>query len=195
MLGSTADSCSCVRVRRLSRISPFFVDDNGGRYTAGFAGDDAHHAHSIPCPCFRFISTAPCTRQPLVRCLAGVQVFGFFWEITSRNVSVFCVFLVRRWVQVCVSLRRCRWVAVSASQQRQVRTAQTVQLPVWTRMLTCPLLCSTDAPYRRAENCGAPQLQFVGQVETFLFGNRDRYAQCNCAVVSCHGWCLLDSGG
>ena len=61
------------------------------------------------------------------------------------------------------------------------------------RMLTCPLWCSTDAGYRRAENCGAPQLQFVDQVESPLFGNRDSYAQCNCAVVSCHGWCLLDS--
>ena len=28
---------------------------------------------------------------------------------------------------------------------------------------SCPLLCSTDARYRRAENCGAPQLQFVDQ--------------------------------
>ena len=29
-----------------------------------------------------------------------------------------------------------------------------------TRMLSCPLLCSTVALYRRAENCGAPQLQY-----------------------------------
>ena len=77
--------------------------------------------------------------------------------------------------------------------QRQVRKVQTVQLPAWTRVLTCPLLCSTDARFRRAENAGAPQLQFVDQVESSLFGNRDRYAQCNCAVVSCHGWCFLDS--
>ena len=63
----------------------------------------------------------------------------------------------------------------------------------WTRMLTCPLLCSTDARYRRAENCGAPQLQFVDQVESSLFGNRVMYAQCNCAVFSCQWWCLLDS--
>ena len=35
----------------------------------------------------------------------------------------------------------------------------------WTRMLTCPL----------------------------LFGNRVRYAQCNCAVCSWQGWCLLVS--
>ena len=47
--------------------------------------------HSIPCPCSRFISTAPCIWQPLVRCLAKVQVCGLFWEITSRNVSVFSV--------------------------------------------------------------------------------------------------------
>ena len=44
-----------------------------------------------------------------------------------------------------------------------------------------------------SENCGAPQLQFVDQVESSLFGNRDMYAQCNCAVFSCQGWCLLDS--
>ena len=56
--------------------------------------------------------------------------------------------------------------------QRQVRTVKPVRLPDWTRMWTCPLLCSTDAPYRRAENCGAPQLQFVDQVEPSLFGNR-----------------------
>ena len=42
-----------------------------------------------------------------------------------------------------------------------------------TRMLTCPLWCSTDARFRRAENCGAPQLQFVDQVETSLLDNRD----------------------
>ena len=58
---------------------------------------------------------------------------------------------------------------------------------VWTRMLTCPFLCSTDARYRRAENCGAPQLQFVDQVEPSLFGNRDMYAQCICAVCSWQG--------
>ena len=46
----------------------------------------------------------------------------------------------------------------------------------WTKMLTCPLLRLTDARYRRALNCGAPQLPFVGQVDTSLFGNRDRYA-------------------
>ena len=53
------------------------------------------------------------------------------------------------------------------------------------RVFTCPLWCSTDARYRRAENCGGPQLQFVDQVETSLFDNRDRYAQCYCASVSC----------
>ena len=42
-------------------------------------------------------------------------------------------------------------------------------------------------------NSEVPQLPFVDQVETSLVGNRDRYAQCNCAVVSCHGWCLLHS--
>ena len=34
-----------------------------------------------------------------------------------------------------------------------------------------PVVCSTDARYRRAENFGAPQLQFVDQVELSLFGN------------------------
>ena len=29
------------------------------------------------------------------------------------------------------------------------------------------------------------ELQFVDQVETSLFDNRDRYAQCFCAFVSC----------
>ena len=52
----------------------------------------------------------------------------------------------------------------------------------WTRMLTCPLLRSIPARYRRAENCGAPQMQFADQVEPSLFGNRDMYAQCNCSV-------------
>ena len=40
------------------------------------------------------------------------------------------------------------------------------------------------ARHRRAENCGAPQLQFVDQVESSLFGKRDMYAQCHCAVFS-----------
>ena len=53
------------------------------------------------------------------------------------------------------------------------------------RVFTCPLWCSTDARYRRAENCGGPQLQFVDQVETSLCDNRDRYAQCYGAFVSC----------
>ena len=58
------------------------------------------------------------------------------------------------------------------------------------RMLTCPLLCSTDARFRCAGNCGAPQLQFFDQVESSLFGNRHLSAQCNCAVCSWQGGVL-----
>ena len=69
------------------------------------------------------------------------------------------------------------------------------------RYAECKLCKDVDLPvvvldrcrYRRAENCGAPQLQFVDQVESSLFGNRDMCAQCNCAVFSCQVWCLLDS--
>ena len=130
--------------------------------------------------------------QPSV---SGSHLFDVLPEFKYADVSGrfrILRYLVRQWIQVYVSLRRCRWVTVSASQQRQVRKVQTVQLLAWTRMLTCPLLCSTDAWYRRAENSGVPQLQFVDQVETSLFGNRDRYAQCNCAVVSCQ-W-VVSSG-
>ena len=61
-------------------LSALLVDDNCGRCTAGVAG-----------PCSMFFSTAPCIWQPLVRCLAGVHVCGFFWGVTSRNVSVFSI--------------------------------------------------------------------------------------------------------
>ena len=144
---------------------------------------DACSSQSTEAFCCDGISTAPRIWQPLVRCLAGVYVCGFSYSaVFGSTVDT----------GLCQSTK-VSLVTVSASQQRQLGTGQSVQLPAWIRMLTYPLLCSTDARYRRAENCGAPQLPCVDQVEASLFGNRDRYAQCNCAVVSYHGWCLLVS--
>ena len=118
---------------------------------------DTCSSQSTEAFCCDGISTAPCTWQPMScrsSCVPNSAVFGSTVDTglcQSTKVSL---------------------VTVSASQQRKLRTGQSVHFPAWTRMLSCPLWCSTDARYRRAENCGAPQLQFVDQVESSLSGNR-----------------------
>ena len=124
-----------------------------------------------------FFSLAPCVWQPLVRCLAGVQVCGFFWEITSRNVSVFCVIWFDsgyRFMLVYGGVAGLRSLLRNSDRYAQGNSA------------TSCVDKDVDMPVvRRAENCGALQLQFVDQVGSSLFGNRDTCAQCNCAVLSC----------
>ena len=84
----------------------------------------------------------------------------------------------------------------SLSSQRQVRTVQTVQLPVCRKLRSCCCSCSSctsgeahrvfisavlevGLPMPKVE---VPQIQFFAGVWVMLFGNRDRYPQCNCAV-------------
>ena len=89
--------------------------------TAGLAGGGAHHLVSL----LQFFFL-----RPLGRCLAGVHVCGFpYTAVFGSTVDT----------GLCQSTK-VSLVTASASQQRQLCTGQSVQLPAWTRMLTCPLL-------------------------------------------------------
>ena len=50
-----------------------------------------------------------------------------------------------------------------------------------------PVVVLDRCPVSTCRKLWSSQLQFVGQVEPSLFGNRDLYAQCNCAVCSWQG--------
>ena len=96
------------------------------------------------------------------------------WPFSPSTVAVACARLVcllrctPRCVPLIVGLRRQQWWLYTAGFAGGTAS----RVVAWTRMLTCSLWCSTDARYRRAENCGAPQLQFVDQVERSLFDKR-----------------------
>ena len=72
----------------------------------------------------------------------------------------------------------CAFVCGYAKMGKDCACLFVVLVPVGSAVRTCVRI-------RLAEYCGAPQLQFVDQVETSLLDNRDRYAQCFCAFVSC----------
>ena len=152
-----------------------------GMCLAGFPGDDSR------CVLGRYGSEGQFVACRLVR---QWHVQGWFagyvaFRVVFPRLSAFVVDNGgSTWLVLLVTMH------ITSACSLFVGSGTASRVLTWTR-----LLCSTDARCRRAENCGAPQLQFVDQVESSLFGNRDSYAQCNCAVVCCHGRCLLDSRG
>ena len=130
----------CVRPRR--HFTRFFC----AKWTSGSRG--RFHA-SRRVHCSRGVSTLQVYfHGPLsltVTCSVfafGVQDYGSFWETTSRNVFEFSAIWFDSgyvFASVFVSVEVPQ---VSVSQQRQVRTVQTV-LFVPTRLSSCPLLFMT----------------------------------------------------
>ena len=168
-----------------------------GMCLAGFPGDDISR-------CF------PLLWSQCSRCSASWSVLTRRTARRSSSCSTMaCVGLVcwLRCTPRCVPLivglrRRHRWQYTASfagddahhvSVQAFCRQWHSIQCPRFYKDVDIPAVVLDRCPVnRRAENCGAPQLQFVDQVGPSLFGNRDRYAQCNCAVCSWPG--LLSRG-
>ena len=157
-----------------------------GMHLAGFAGDDisrcvpfcGRHAEDV-----RHLGRyGPEGQYVARRRFRQWHVHGWFaCYVAPRGVfPCLSAFRRRQWWQYMAGFA-CDGAQHVSLQALVVGSGTASRVLAWTRMLTCPLLGSTDARYRRAENCGAPQLPFVDQVETSLFGNADRYALCICA--------------
>ena len=132
-----------------------------------------------------------------------VYVVGLFREVpregctrTLRSVRDFreCSgiqrLLVRQWIQVCVSPRssfvfqRNAWFDCGYNLRQSTELfrisalcSQRLSAGLPEGVSTMPVVVLDRCRYRRAENCGAPQLPVVDQVEPSLLSNRDRYAQ------------------